>query len=180
VIKQRFLGLALALALLGSIGFAATASAETVKDDVVFDASIADVLTITVSPSSFTFGSNLNFKGANAQYGYCPNGNGVTYLGPYSPGVVVTVESNRPYELTREVTPYGTFLENRLYVKESGWVDCAENAGSRQLLTTGPESIGTGGPTAGTDHVNFFSFDVRVEDAAGPFGASIFYSATAI
>jgi hypothetical protein len=180
VIKQRLLGLALALALLGTIGFAATANAAD-NETITVDASVADVLILTVNTSGFSFGSNLNFLGQNANHGSCannddPGDSGATYL---SPNITTTVQSNRTYDVTRFAT--GTFEVGRIFVAQgAAFVDCATNDNTRIPLVMGPEIIVDNAPAnASGQNTEVFSFDVRVPDPAASYNATVKYQAIA-
>jgi hypothetical protein len=174
VIKQRFLGLALALALLGSIGFAATASAQTDSEAITLNASVADVLILNVNTSGFSFGSNLNFLGQNANYGVCDLAPGARYI---SPDITTTVHSNRTYDITRHAT--GNFPVGRIFVKNYGFSTCADT-GNGIPLVMGPETIVDDAPAAnGAQDTELFLFDVLVADPAGTYNATVTYEAIA-
>lgn len=178
MIKQRILGLILTFAMFATAAsFFSSARAADESRDLDVSASVADVLEISVLPSAFTFGTDLNFQGDNAAYYACPGVvNGATYLGPFSPGIVISVASNNHYDLDR--TAVGDFPANRIFVKESAWVDCADNALNRHALQAS-DDIGGGNATTGDSYTDFYSFDVRVADSSGDYSVTITYTATA-
>jgi hypothetical protein len=174
VIKQRFLGLALALALLGSIGFAATASAQTDSEAITLNASVADVLILNVNTSGFSFGTNLNFLGQNANYGVCDLAPGARYI---SPDITTTVWSNRTYDVTRFAT--GDFPEGRIFVKNFGFSSCADTGNGIPLIE-GPETIVDDHlPAAGAQDTELFLFDVLVDSPSDTYDATVTYEAIA-
>jgi hypothetical protein len=173
VIKQRFIGLALALALLASVGFAATSRAAD-NETITVNASVADVLILTVNTSGFSFGTNLNFLGDNAANGVCPLNPGARYI---SPDVTTTVQSNRAYDVTRFAT--GDFEADRIFVKQFGFSSCAD-LGNGIPLVMGPETIVNDAPaSANGQYTEMFFFDVLVADAAGAHSATVKYQAIA-
>ena len=179
MIKHRLLGLALTMALLGSLAFGMTARAAD-SETITVDASVADVLILTVNSSGFSFGTNLNFLGQNANHGVCsnnddPGDSGVSYL---SPNITTTVQSNRTYDVTRFAT--GNFEADRIFVADGPFADCATNDNTRIPLVMGPETIVDDAPaTAGGQDTEVFSFDVRVPDPANSYNATVKYQAIA-
>ena len=70
MIKQRILGLALSLALLGTFGLSMTArAADTASQNITVTAAVVDTLTLTLNTNAIDFGQNLNFLGQGAGAG---------------------------------------------------------------------------------------------------------------
>jgi hypothetical protein len=173
VIKQRLIGLALSLALLGTIGFAATSRAAD-NETITLEASVADVLILTVNTSGFSFGNNLNFLGQNANYGACDLAPGARYI---SPDITTTVQSNRTYDVTRFAS--GNFPVGRIFVKNFGFSSCADT-GNGIPLVMGPETIVDDAPaTAGAQDTELFLFDVLVDSPSATYSATVLYQAIA-
>ena len=162
MIRKRLMAIAMIAALFGSLGFGLQARAAT-SGTVTIDASVADVLTLTVDPGSFTFGSDLNFLGANAAQGSCAFSTGARY---FSPNVTTTVQSNRAYDLTRAGS--GSFPVGRIGVREHAPITtCADLTTMPIPLTAGPNTIVAAHPaTANGQDTEFFVFDVLVDSPA--------------
>lgn len=179
MIKQRILSFGLGLALLGTIGIASTARAGDHVDDFHVTASVADVLSLSVNTTGFSFGEHLNFLGQNANYASCVSSSGATYLGPHNPGVLVTVTTNANYQLERQVHN-NNYPDQRLFVfndASQSSVDCATNAGNRSELE-GSHNIGTGDATLADHYYQIYSFDVLIADQDGTYTALIRYVAS--
>jgi len=173
--KNRLLSFALSVAMIASVaGFALSAQAAgPVQSTVTITGTVADVLTLTVSPTTFSFGTGLNFLGANATYGNCPQANGARYLGP---NVVTTVQSNHSYDLTRSAT--GTFPVGRIFVREhSGFAGCGDTGNGIGLVGGPVTTVSNHAPSANGQDTEFFFFDVHVEDPADSYTATITYTA---
>jgi hypothetical protein len=192
VIKQRLLGLALALALLGTVGFAATSrAADDESDSFTVTASVNDVLLLDVSRDSVDFGNGINFLGQNAASGVsaCTNSaqtaiNGARYI---SPTVTTTVWSNRQYDVNRSISNVSsdintqqTDLMNRTWIVQNvPVVDCSNALGGQKLSQiANPAEAFVNQPAAnGAQHAEVFMFDVLINSPAGNFSMTVTYEA---
>lgn len=191
MIKQRILGLALALALLGSIGFAATARAQSSGDDVTILGSSTSVTQLTLNTTQIEFGNQLTFLGTGnlgagvfACAGTSASPYGSTFV---APDLNVTVVSSESYNLTRDVQPNNQFYPRLLSkdIARSGL--CGTDTAGRFIVGHGvgdpPQPVASGqGSTdnTGRTHVQSFTFDVVAGDDTGDKATNIVYTATAI
>jgi hypothetical protein len=183
VIKQRILGLALSLALLGTAAFSLTASAA--GDNVVVTGTTQPVISISIDASNISLGTNLQFNGEGQNVYYsCPGatfsgGLGSAFLGPYNPGVAVTVVSSNNYDVTRSALFTSSSVANtRLFVAPVA--DCGDLTNGTSISTTNASFTGylSNQPaTLGSTTNQVFGVDVLAGDPAGSIGASIVYTA---
>jgi hypothetical protein len=174
VIKQRILGLALALALLGTVGFAATTRAADPNLEVYAD--VDSVLILSVDYDWISFGQNLTFLGTGSGItDKCSNGIGGTAF--IAPQVNVTISSSHYFFINRTVSGPTALLEN-LHVQDAAYSTCAAHVGARSLATTDTSLVGTTNPTGSTTFANVFSFDVMALDDDATLSGAALYSAS--
>jgi hypothetical protein len=170
VIKQRILGLALGLALMGSlVGFAGTATAADSHLDVYAD--IASVASITLTADDINFGDNLTFiGGGTGSADSCANGNGWTFV---ASTVGITVQSSEDYSLERQTGGTSDLL-NKMSVQTGTYVDCATHLTSRGAVSG---TMDTDTWTAGTSYSDTYSLDVIPgdNDSSGTLAAYVEY-----
>jgi hypothetical protein len=191
VIKQRILGLALSLALLGTLGLSLTAkAADTASQNVTVTATVVDTLTLTLNTNAIDFGSNLNFLGTGAGSGIasCTNTADTTIIGARyaAPAVVATVQSNRAYDIGRgSFSPDLATLaaENRGWIASGSFVDCATSASSGASLAyvMANQYMQQNAPaTIGQSYSEFYMLDVLVDSPADTYSAVIIYGVEAL
>jgi hypothetical protein len=185
VIKQRLLGLALSLALLGTLGFAATAHADTAgSGDIDVTGSTADVLTMTVGPSSINFGNGLDFLGNGAGpdvQQVCDLANGARFVGP---NVNVTVSSSQPYTVDRSVQDLGSTpasqMADRAFLHAGTYNFSCSFPGAAYVSTLGGNTEFATNAAAGKNisASEFYVIEVLANDDPGSYHIKVTYSAT--
>ena len=189
MIKQRFLGLALSLALLGTFCFASTANAAVDSEAITVSATVADVLILNLNRSSINFGDGLDFlgnAGANSDaVAVCTNPaetgiNGARFV---SPNVTATVWSNHNYNVGRGFSSTSTNigdLYTRGWVGSGNYTNCATGAASLGTVVTQPYLGQNQVPGAGVGYTEFYMIDVLVNSPAASYSATITYAVEAL